>query len=159
MLPLLSFFLGVIGVFPWQIKRWSDAKPFVDFFVAGGETPSGQTFGFKVINHGQVSAYKLALSVTWHDIPVWTHSALPTEKQVYVEVVLNPRVQERETESPKAWIDFHDQYGRQFRISRDLVQRWNAQYHKFFIDQAPGALLITCPSRVRDIWRRTKVNP
>lgn len=163
MLPLLSFFLGLIGiligVFLWQFKRWSDAKPFVDFFVAGGETAGGQTFGFKVINRGQVSACKLALSVTWHDSPVWTHSALPSGKQVYVEVGLNPRVQEHETESPKAWIDFQDQYGRQFRISRYLVQQWNTQHHKFFIDQAPGDLLITRPNRVRDIWKWSKVNP
>jgi len=95
MLPLLSIFLGVIGVFLWQIKRWSDAKPFIDFFVAGGETSDGQTFGFKIINRGQVSAHKLALSVTWHESPVWTHSALHTGKQVYVAVGLNPKVAQR----------------------------------------------------------------
>ena len=158
-LPLLSFILGVIGVFLWQIKRWSDAKPFVDFFVAGGETTGGQTFGFKVINHGKISAYKLALFVTWHDSPVWTHSALPGGKEVYVEVGLNSKVQERETELLKAWIDYHDQYSRQFQISCHFVQRWNTQHHKFFIDQAPGVLVVTRPTRVRDIWRWKKVNP
>lgn len=157
MVPLLSFFFGLIGVFLWQIKRWSDAKPFADFFVAGGETPSGQTFGFKLVNRGQVSAYNLALFVSWHDGLIWTSSVLLGGKQLYIEVDLNPRVQECETGSLKAWVDFHDQYGRQFRISRDLVQR--CQHHKFFIHQAPGALVTTRPNRVRDIWRWKKMNP
>ena len=158
-LPLFSFLLGVIGVFLWQIKRWSDGKPFVDFFVAGGETPGGQTFGFKVTNRGQVPAYKLALSVTWHDGPVWATSALPGEKQLYVEVDLSARVQDREMNSLKAWLDFYDQYGRQFRISRDLAQRWNTQHHKFFIDQASSDLVVARPNWVRDIWRWKKVRP
>ena len=92
---------------------------------------------FKVINHGKISAYKLALFVTWHDSPVWTHSALPGGKEVYVEVGLNSKVQEHETELLKAWIDYHDQYSRQFQISRHLVQRWNTQHHKFSLIKHP----------------------
>ena len=162
-LPLFSFILSMIGVILgtilWQIKRWSDGKPFVDFFVAGGETPGGQTFGFKVTNRGQVSAFKLALFLTWHDGPVWASEALPGTNQLYVPVDLSARVQDREMDSLKTWLDFHDQYGRQFRISRDLTRNWNAQHHKFFIGQAPQDLVLTHPNWARDIWRWKKVSP
>ena len=58
LIPTISLSIGVIGLFPWQIQRWSDARQPVNFFVARGETSAGRLFGFTLQNPAQVAAYK-----------------------------------------------------------------------------------------------------
>ncbi len=157
--PLVGLIAILIAIWLWQVKRWSDARPAVTFFVAGGETSSGQLFGFKIQNPGQVEVYNCSLFVTWSDSPSWRKDFLHPGESLHASVPIASHVQQQEIKSLAAWMDFFDRYGRQFRASLGLKQEWHAGRHMFFVHQAAKQQITTRPHWFRDLLRWGAVYP
>lgn len=152
----LSLFGILTAIFLWQIKRWSDATPALDFIIAGGETPRGQLFGVKIRNLGSVPVHEPVIFVSWKDSNLWKTSRLIINANQFVPLQLPPPVQEVEVNKPRIWIDYCDEFGRMYRVQRHLVQRWDARHHKFFLDEQPGSRKIKRPCWLKDLFRWRK---
>ena len=152
--PLVGVVAVLLAVLLWQFKRWSDARPAVNFFVVGGETSGGQLFGFDVENPGHGPAYNCSLFVTWSERPVWHNQSLRPSVPIHIPVPIGADVQQRELEDITARLDFSDSFGRQYRASLGLKQEWRTDHHVFFVHQA-GQLTTTRPRWLRDLfcWR------
>jgi hypothetical protein len=153
----LGLFSTLVPVVFWQAKRWSDAKPSLDFSIAGGETSHGQRFGIEIQNRGSLPVHHPAIFVSWQDSNLWKTARLTIHATQYVPLRLLPLVQEVEVDKPRIWIDYCDEFGRLYRVQRHLVQRWDTRHHKFFLEEQAGSRTVNRPRWMTDLFRWRKV--
>ena len=162
-MPWVTITLSLLGilvaVFLWQAKRWSDAKPSLEFGIAGGQTAQSQLFGIKIKNTGSIPVHKPAIFVSWQRGNLWEISRLTINANQYVPIQLSPEVQKVKVNNPTIWIDYYDEFGRLYRVQKHLVQRWDAGHSKFFLDEQPGSRKIKRPRWLMDLFRWQKVHP